>query len=125
MTREFDPLLFQRATAVIKQALKANSKGVHRTLNRPPRGKGWVACHNAPAGMFCRPEVVRESLELFRMAYGIWPDIVALNQIALGHEMIGELDEARTHFARMKEQAEREGNEAYRMAAEMGLERLG
>jgi hypothetical protein len=122
---EFDPALFARATAVFKQGLKANSRGVHRTLNRAPRGKGWVPCHNAPEGMFCRPAKVRESLEYFRMAYQIVPDIAILNQLALGHEMLGELDEARTHFTRMREQAGREGNEAYRMSADMGLRRIG
>ncbi len=39
--------------------------------------------------------------------------------------MIGESEEARTYFTLMKEQAERDGNEAYRMAAEIGLQRLG
>ena len=39
------------------------------------------------------------------------PDIVALNQIALGHEMLGEFEAARQHFT-------------YVEAAEAGLARL-
>ena len=121
----FDPVRYQQATVVFKRGLKASSAGIHRTLNRPPKGKGWVQCHNGPAGLLCRPARVRESLEYFKATYEIFPDIVALNQIALGYEMLGESQEARTYFTRMKEQAEREGNEPYRTAAEVGLRRLG
>ena len=90
--------------AVFKLAAKASSTGMHRTLNRPPKP-------------------VREAIELFAQAYREFPDIVALNQIALAHEMLGELELARTHFAKMKTQAEAEGNAPYRGAAELGLAR--
>jgi hypothetical protein len=74
----------------VKLAIKAGSKGVHRTLNRAPKGKGWVQCANAPAGLMCRPQAVRESIEHYRKAYSIFPDIVALYPIALAHEMLGK-----------------------------------
>jgi tetratricopeptide (TPR) repeat protein len=112
-----------RATALFKLALKASSAGIHRTLNRPPRGKGWVQCVNSPAGLMCRPAKVRESIELFGKAYEEFPDIVALNQIALAYEMLGEFEPARAHFTRMREQAVAEGNTAYVHAAELGLAR--
>jgi hypothetical protein len=121
---KFDPILYQQATVVFKQGLKVSSAGVHRTLNRAPKGKGWVQCKNMPEGMFCRPEKVRQSLGYFKKAYEIFPDIVVLNQIALGHEMIGETEEARSCFVLMKQQAEQEGNAAYKEAAELGLRRL-
>ena len=108
-----------------KLAMKASSKGVHRTLNRAPKGKGWVQCVNAPAGMMCRPDAVRESIEHYRKAYSIFPDIVALYQIALAHEMLGELAAAREKFSQVRTQAEAEANPAYRQAAEIGLGRLG
>jgi hypothetical protein len=60
----------------VKLAMKANSKGVHRTLNRAPKGKGWVQCVNAPAGVMCKPELLRQSIEHYRKAYSIFPDIV-------------------------------------------------
>ena len=110
---------------LFKQGMKASSVGVHRTLNRPPKGKGWVPIANYPEGVFCRPEKVRESIDWFQRAYAILPDIVVLNQIALGYEMIGEVEEARAWFVRVREQAEREGNEPYRQSAEMSLKRLG
>ena len=106
-------------------AMKASSKGVHRTLNRAPKGKGWVQCVNAPAGMMCRPEAVRESIEHYKKAYSIFPDIVALYQIALAHEMLGNAREAREHSLAVKSQAEKEGNAAYRQAADALLVRLG
>jgi hypothetical protein len=111
------------ATVVFKLALKANAKAFHRTLNRAPKGDGWVQCRNAPEGMMCRPGKVRESIELFQKAYAIFPDIVALHQIALSHEMMGEFAAARDHFLAMKEQAGREGIPAYVQAADLGLER--
>lgn len=120
---QFDPAKYREATAVFKLGVKASSAGVHRTVNRPPKGKGWVQCVNAPAGMMCRPDKVRASIEYFRKAYEICPDIVALNQIALALEMLGEQEAARNHFALMKEQAVREGNPAYLHAAELGLAR--
>jgi len=51
-------------------------------------------------------------------------DVVALNQIALGHEMLGEFEAARQHFTRMREQALAENIAAYVQAAEAGLARL-
>lgn len=111
--------------AVFKLAAKASSKAVHRTLNRPAKGKGWVQCTNMPAGIMCRPDQVRESIELFKKAYGIFPDIVALNQIALLYEMLGEPHAAKEYFSLMKAQAERESNPVYVQAAGMGLARNG
>ena len=115
----------EEATEIFKLALKASKAGIHRTLNRAPKGKGWVQCINAPAGVMCRPEKVRESIELFVRAYQMFPDIVALNQIALGHEMLGEREAAQAHFTRMREQAIAENLAAYVQAAEAGLARLG
>jgi tetratricopeptide (TPR) repeat protein len=113
-----------RATALFKLAAKASSNGVHRTLNRPPKGKGWVQAANSPAGLMCRPAKVREAIELFTKAYEEFPDIVALNQIALAYEMLGEFEAAGRHFTKMRAQAESEGNLAYRQAAELGLARI-
>jgi tetratricopeptide (TPR) repeat protein len=121
----FDPIRYKAATAVFKLAVKTEGTGVHRTLNREPKGKGWVPCVNAPEGMLCRPEKVREAIEYFKIAYEVWPDIVALNQIALGYEMIGDASEARDYFGRMLAQAEAEQNDAYVNAARLGLARLG
>ena len=115
----------REATEIFKLGLKASKAGIHRTLNRAPKGQGWVQCVNAPAGLMCRPEKVRESIELFVRAYQTFPDIVALNQIALGHEMLGERQAARAHFTRMREQAITENLAAYVQAAESGLARLG
>jgi hypothetical protein len=109
---------------VFKQAAKASSKAVHRTLNRPPKGKGWVQGVNMPQGLMCRPDKVRESIELFKQSYAIFPDIVVLNQVAIAYEMIGELESARETVLLMKAQAEREGNAPYLKGAEMQLARL-
>ena len=49
-----------RATAMFKLAVKASSAGIHRTVNRPPKGKGWVQSVNCPNGLMCRPAKVRE-----------------------------------------------------------------
>ena len=114
----------REATAIFKLGVKASRAGIHRTLNRAPKGKGWVQCVNSPAGVMCRPEKVRESLEHFARAYQTFPDVVALNQMALGHEMLGELAAARQHFTRMREQALAENLAAYVQAAESGLARL-
>lgn len=114
----------QQATIFFKLGLKASNAGIHATLNRPPKGKGWVQCANSPAGLMCRPAKVRKSMEFFAKAYEIFPDIVALNQIAIGHELLGEFDAAREHFASMREQAIAENNTAYAKAAEIGLARL-
>lgn len=72
----------------------------------------------------CRPEKVRESIAHFTRAYQTFPDIVALNQIAIAHEMLGELEAARHHFTRMREQALAENIPAYAQAAEAGLARV-
>ncbi len=123
--RPFDPIRYKAASAVFKLALTTQKAGVHRTLNREPKGKGWVQCVDSPEGLLCRPQKVREAIEYFRIAYEVWPDIVALNQIALSYEMIGEAGEARGHFVRMLAQAEAEQNDAYAGAARLGLARLG
>jgi hypothetical protein len=110
--------------AFFKLAAKASSAAVHRTLNRPPKGKGWVQAVSVPAGLMCRPAKVRDSIELFAKAYQEFPDIVALNQIALAHEMLGEFEAARSYFTKMRQQAVVEDNPAYVQAAERGLARL-
>ena len=113
---------------LVKAALKASSKAVHRTLNRQPKGKGWVQCVNAPAGVMCRPDQVREAIEKFKQAYAVFPDVVALYQVALHYEMIGEAAAAKEHFLRVKAQVERDANpvySAYLKAVELGLARLG
>ncbi len=71
----------------------------------------------------CKPDKVLESIEYFKIAYDIHPDIVALNQIALGYELIGDKAMAKEYFIRMKIQAENEKNDAYVQAAEHGLGR--
>jgi tetratricopeptide (TPR) repeat protein len=73
----------------------------------------------------CRPAKVREAIELFAKAYDEFPDIVALNQIALAYEMLGEFEAARMNFTKVCTQAESEGNVAYLKAAELGLARIG
>ena len=50
-------------------------------------------------------------------------DILALNQIALAYEMLGQFEAARKHFARMREQALAQNIAAYVQAAELGLAR--
>ena len=100
-----DPDSRRRATVIFKLAVKASTAGVHRTLNRAPKGKGWVQCASSPAGIMCRPEKARESIALFSKAYQTYPDIAALNSagIALA-KMLDELEAARQHFTRMREQ---------------------
>ena len=118
----------KRSMAMFKLGMKASSKAVHRTLNRPPKGKGWVQCMNSPAGVMCRPEGVREAIAQFEKAYAIFPDVVARYQIALHYEMIGEREAARQNFLLVKEQVEREANPvygAYLKAVELALARLG
>lgn len=114
----------RKATAIFKLGLKASRAGIHRTLNRTPKGAGWVQCVNAPGGVMCRPEKVRESIAHFERAYQTFPDIVALNQIALGYELLGDFEVARHHFTRMRERALAESIAAYAQAAERGLERM-
>lgn len=111
------------ATEVFLRAVKANNAALHRAINRAPKGAGWVQCHNAPPGMLCRPEPLRAALALFEEAYAIWPDIVALNQVALGHEMLGDREAAHGHYQRMQAHAMREGDASYLRAAEEGLAR--
>jgi len=113
----------REATEVFKLGMKASAVGIHRTLNRLPKGKGWVQCVNSPAGVMCRPQKVREAIAHYERAYAIFPDIVALNQIALSYEMLGELEQARRRFELMKEQAVRENLLPYVQAAEAGLQR--
>src|SRR5262245_49318453 len=124
-SKEDEELIRRRAEAMVvfKQAVKASAKAFHRTLNRPPTGDGWVQCRNAPEGLMCRPDKVREAIALYKKAYAIFPDIVALNQIALAHEMSGDFAAAREYFTAMREQAGREGIPAYVQAATVGLER--
>ena len=114
----------QHATVIFKLGLKASSSGIHRTLNRAPRGQGWVQCVNSPPGVMCRPEKVRASIEYFVKAHQAFPDIVALNQLALSHEMLGEAETACKYFTQMHAQALAENSSAYARAAELGLARL-
>ena len=120
---QFDQARYREATAVFKLGVKASGAAVHRTLSREPKGKGWVQCKNSPVGITCKPDKVRAAIEFFKQAYEIFPDIVAVNQIALAYEMIGEFETARRYFLLMHEQAGREANAAYLQAAAMGLER--
>lgn len=122
---EFDPIRYKAATEVFKLALKTQEKGMHRTLNREPKGKGWIPAifNGMPSGMMCRPDKLNEAIEYFKIAYEIHPDIVALNQIALAYEMLGINSSAKEYFIKMKKQAENENNQAYIMAAEAGLKR--
>jgi len=119
----FDPIRHKAATAVFKLAQKTSNSGIHRTVNKEPKGKGWVQCHSAPEGMMCKPDKVLESIEYFKISYEVYPNIVALNQIALGYDLIGEKSKAKDFFLKMKEQAENENNEAYIQAAVQGIQR--
>jgi hypothetical protein len=123
--REIDHDSRREATALFKLGVKKGNSCIHRTLNRAPKGKGWVQCVNSPAGAMCRPEKVRETITLFAKAYQIFPSIVTLNHIALAHEMLGEFEVARQHFTSMREQALAESIPAYAQAAELGLARVG
>ena len=114
----------RKATALFKLGVKASSSGIHRTLSRAPKGTGWVQCVNSPVGVMCRPDKIHESIAHFTKAYQTFPDIVAVNQIALAHEMLGEFEAARHHFTRMHEQALAENIPAYVQAAQLGLTRL-
>lgn len=90
---------------------------MHRTIDREPKGKGWVKCELGVAGMMCRLEKVAEAIALFEIAYEIFPDIVALNQAALAYETLGQKQKAADFFVRMKEQAEQESHDVYAQAA--------
>jgi tetratricopeptide (TPR) repeat protein len=114
----------RRSMAMFKLGMKASSKAVHRTVNRPPKGKGWVQGVNMPEGLMCRPDGVRESIEHYRKAYAIFPDLVILYQIALALEMIGELEAAAREFSLVRDQAQHEGNAVYVQGAEMALARV-
>jgi tetratricopeptide (TPR) repeat protein len=113
----------KQAMVFFKLGMKASSNGVHRTLNRPPKGKGWVQCRNSPDGVMCRPEKVREAIEHYKKSYSIFPDIVVLYQVALAYEMTGEFESAREHFRLLKTQAEAQANKAYAQGADQGLGR--
>lgn len=125
MTEEDLRRLRREATEIFKLGVKANAVGVHRTLNRPPKGKGWVQCVNSPAGIMCRPDKVRESIGHYKKAYQILPDITVLNQIGLAYEMLGEFEEATKYFRLMQEQATQDTNAPYLNAAAMALARIG
>ena len=112
------------ATAVFKLANKTMETGMHRTVDREPKGKGWVDCAIGLDGMMCKPEKVNEAIQLFEIAYEIFPDIVALNQVALAYEILGDKPKAAGYFMRMKEQAKQQENGAYVQAAEAGLARV-
>ena len=120
---DFDPIRHKAATAVFKLALKTSNSGIHRAINMAPKGTGWVQCHSAPEGMMCKPDKVLESIEYYKIAYEVFPDIVALNQIALGYDLIGEKSKAKKFYLLMKQQAEIENNKAYINAAVQGLNR--
>ncbi len=122
-TPDIDPIRHKAATTVFKLAAKTLEAGMHRTLNRPPKGKGWVPCATGPEGIMCRPEKVKEAIEYCKIAYEIHPDIVALNQIALGYEVIGDPESAVVYFRDMERQAEHEDNIAYLGAARAGITR--
>lgn len=117
------PIRRKAATEVFKLANKVMESGTHRTVNREPKGEGWVACAVGVEGMMCKPDKVEEAIELFTIAYEIFPDIVALNQAAIAYEMIGDKEQALEFFGRMNEQAERENDDIYRQAAQSGLAR--
>lgn len=120
---EHNPIRRKAATAVFKLANKTMEVGMHRTLDREPKGKGWVDCAVGLDGMMCKPDKVEEAIELFTIAYEIFPDIVALNQVALAFEILGNKQKAADYFARMKEQAEQESNDVYAQVAKAGLAR--
>ena len=67
---------------------------------------------------------VRESIEHFQKVYQTYPDIVALNQIAVDYEMLGEFEAARHYFSELHRQALEESIAAYAEAAERGMARL-
>ncbi len=120
---EPNPTRRKAATEVFKLANKTMESGMHRTANRAPKGKGWIACAVGAEGTMCKPEKVNEAIELFAIAYEVFPDIVALNQIAIAHEIIGDKQKAGEYFGKMKEQAEREEDSVYSQAASAGLSR--
>lgn len=70
--KKFDPIRHKAATAVFKLAVKTSESAIHRTVNREPKGKGWVQCQNAAKGMMCKPEKVKESIEYLKIAYEVY-----------------------------------------------------
>ena len=96
---------------------------MHRTLDRDPKGKGWVKGGGVFEGFWYKPDKVKETIEYFKIAYEVFPDIVALNQIALVYEMVGEDQLAVEYYRRMKDQARLENNDVYIQTAELGLRR--
>jgi len=96
---------------------------MHRTLDRDPKGKGWVKCGGVFDGLMCKPDKVKEAIEYFKIAYEVFPDIVALNQIALAYESVGEEQLAVEFYQRMKDQAQTENNDVYIQTAELGIGR--
>lgn len=65
-----DEIIARRKAAMVsfKLGRKADARGVHRTLNRAPKGKGWVQAANMPEGLMCRPDKVREANAAYRQA---------------------------------------------------------
>jgi len=51
----------REATAIFKLGVKASRAGIHRALNRAPKGKGWVQCvgHRGPQPDSSRPRDAR------------------------------------------------------------------
>ncbi len=88
-----------------------------------PKGKGWIACAVGAEGTVCKPEKVNEAIELFAIAYEVFPDIVARNQIAIACEIIDDKQKTGEYFGQMKEQAERDEDSFYGEAASAGLGR--
>jgi tetratricopeptide (TPR) repeat protein len=108
---------------VFRLANKTMESGMHRTIDRKPKGRGWVSCAAGIDGMMCKPDKAKEAIELFTIAYEVLPDIAALNQVAIAYELLGDTQEASEYFGRMKTQAERENDEVYGQVAQAGLAR--
>jgi hypothetical protein len=120
---DFDPTRHKAATAVFRLATGTFEPGMHRTPNREPKGKGWVPGKFGPHGIACRPDKVAEAGEYFRIGYAVFPGIVALNQVALAFEILGDTTAAAAFDARTRKQADTQDNPADAQAAEMGLQR--
>ena len=123
MVSEFDPIRHKAAAAVFRLAIKTQESGMHRTLDRDPKGRGWVRCGGIFEGIMCKPDKVKEAIEYFQIAYEVFPDIVTLNQIALAYESVGEEQLAVECYKRMKDQAQLEDNDVYIQTAELGIAR--
>jgi tetratricopeptide (TPR) repeat protein len=118
-----DKFRWNAASAVFMLGVKTSNSGIHRTLNKAPKGKGWIPAKMLPEGLMYKPDKVIESIEYFKISHEIFPDIVALNQIAIGYELLGEHDKAIDYFNQLLAQAIIEKNAAYQSAAELGIER--